>query len=225
MIQLVDISLFALGNSVAALLHRANAKFPASSHTAIVSHASFNKSMLSQLLLKTALPQRGQVFQHGQLSPVLGNTQAFNAHLTGAENVQILARIMGENPLSVVAFVEQFCALGDDFYRPIRLISPIKKAMIGYAFSFAAHFPFYLAEDMVGTGDTAFKAKCEAMLMQKMDRAGMIFLTSNAKAAEKYCDRFYALAKGRFLACASATDAFELSHMTEKENTHDFSFV
>jgi len=210
-IQLVNTSLIGqFSGQLQVILHRASAAFPLLSRTAIICDLGTAKTTLSRMLQNVDAPNRGHILNHAQLSPTLGNTRGFNPYLSGSENVQLLARIMGYDPCNTFAFVNTFSALGPDLDVAVRLLPASKRAKIGYAFSYATRFPYYLAEDSVGASDDDFKLKCDAMLELRLQNAGLIFLTAQIAAAEKYANRFYAFTLGRLFLCASARDAFDL---------------
>ncbi len=208
------------GKDIKMVLNRACATFPPLSRTAIFGSIHSGKPTLGQILQKLEIPDYGTVEFAARLSPVLGNSRGVNPYLSGAENVQILARLLCTDPTETLTFVDQFAELGAELYLPVGQYSAAKRAQLSYALSYATRFQFYLADETTGAGDFAFKQKCEAMLVKRLESGGLILLCSQANIAAKYCDRFYALALGRLVRCATCSEALHLSQ-TSFESNHD----
>lgn len=199
------------------LFHNASASFPPGSRSAILGAPGAGKSTLARLLSGKVQPDRGHVLGSHQVIAPLGYAAAFNPWLSGAENIRHLARLLGADSRHVLAFAAWFCELGADFDRPVQTYTPVMRASLGYALSYAIPRPFLLADETTGTGDERFRAKCDAMLLARLESCGLIFLTRQASTASRFCDQFYALARGRLLRCDSAAAAQQLALLENPE--------
>ena len=83
------------------------------------------KSTLIRILAGAELPNSGRVRRSVRVSWPLGFGGALHPAMTARENSRFVARAYGEDPRSVVSFVEDFAEVGRHFdspdLRPIRL--------------------------------------------------------------------------------------------------------
>ncbi len=214
MIQLINIRLSRhIDGHIRAIFHRLSAVFPFGSRTAIIGAPGSGKSTLARMVLGIDRPDRGLILNASSIASALGFSSAMNGHLSAAQNIALLCRLNGSDPVSTFAFVSQFADVTRDLDLPLKYTSPAMRARLCHALSLAAPARYYLADEMIGAGDAAFRQKCEAYLAQRPDPAGLLFFTAQAAAAQKFCDRFYALANGRLIDCATADEAQDVAFL------------
>lgn len=173
--------------------------------------AGEGKSTIIRMLAGVDEPDSGHVLrdQHGY---PLGYGGAFQAELTGEENIHNMASMTGLDALEFSAFCAEFSELGEAYFHPMKLYSNRMKGQLAFAASFGMPASTYLADDKVVAGDDSFKRKCMAALHEKLKTAGLIFVASQPRATKDVCDRFAVLAGGKIIACDSyeqATEVFE----------------
>ena len=171
------------------------------------------------------MPDSGEVLTNAHCISQLGYSGGLNLHLSGTDNVVLLSRLLGIDIHSTLALVKSIAGLGADMDLPLKHYSPGQKSRLAYAISFARPCDFILADETLGSGDTEFRAKCDAMLRKQMVRAGLIFLTSNAQAAGSYCNRFFALVGGRLIACNNAGEAQDLVDLAPEHVNHEGQYA
>jgi capsular polysaccharide transport system ATP-binding protein len=208
MIQLINVSCVRqYAGRTRIVLYRLNASFPDRTRTAIIGGSGSGKSTLARFIFGAEQPSSGLILRGGGVSPVLGSTGGMNFNLSGPENVALLAGLLGVDRVATLAFVQAFSELGPDMQLPLKYYSPAMRARLGFGLSFALQNPFILADETTGAGDAAFRQKCDATLMDRLDHSGLILVSSNPTNAQKLCDRFYALAQGRLFRCETAQEA------------------
>ncbi len=207
------------------LLDRVTATFPALSHTAIIGGPNSGKSTLAQIIVGSLLPDSGDVLTNAHRIAQLGYSGGLNLHLSGTDNVVLLARLFGVDLHATLSFVKSFAGLGAELDMPVKYFSPGQKSRLAYALSFAVPSDFILADETFGSGDSAFRGKCDALLRRRMVQAGLIFLTSNAPAASTCCNRFFALVRGRLIACDNAGQAQDLVDFAPKQFNNEGQYA
>lgn len=205
MIQLIDVTHYhdaPTGPNI--LFGNINALFREKERVGILAAQGTGKTSLARILAGIEKPNKGVVQHRGRISWPLGFTGWMHIGLTGAENVAIVARLMGESPLRVVDFCQSFTHLNENMDRIVGVYSPAAKAQLGFALSMAFHCDYYIADDSVGAGDAVFREQCAEMLNQRLQDAGLIFLSRNSAQLEKFCDRFLVLINSQLVEVDSA---------------------
>lgn len=211
MIRLIDVTHFHDAPSGPNILFgNINVVFREKERVGILAAQGTGKTSLARILARVEKPNKGVVQHRGRISWPLGFTGWMHIGLTGAENVAIVARLMGESPSRVVDFCRSFSSLNENMDRIIGVYSPAAKAQLGFALSMAFQCDQYIADDSVGAGDTAFRERCAVMLNQRLQDAGFIFLSRNSAQLEKFCDRFLVLIHSQLVEVDSAQMAGDL---------------
>ena len=211
MIQLIDVTRYHEGSGGPNILYAGiNAVFPPRSRVGILAGQGTGKSSLARLLAGIEQPNTGVVLRHGRVSWPLGFVGLMHIGLSGAENVAITARMLGESPSRAVAFCRAFTGMGAEINRPVRVYSPGAKAKLGMALSLAFQFDFYIADENIGAGDEAFRDRCTAMLEQRLATAGLIFLSRNPAQAARFCDTLLVLANSQLVEANAPDQAASL---------------
>lgn len=197
------------------ILHNASASFPPLCRTAIFGAPGSGKTTVTQLISGSRQLNSGFILREASISPVIGHSAALNPNLSGYENVVHLARLAGKPVDQTLAFVQEFSELAGAFGALLGGYTANMRARLAFSLSYAQPYQVMLADEVIGSGDNDFKTKCQAMLRQRLKECGLILLAGQTPLAEALCDRFYALARGRLLRCATATEAFELANFQE----------
>jgi capsular polysaccharide transport system ATP-binding protein len=97
---------------------------------------------------------------------------AFQAHLTGLDNLKFVCRINEVDYRPLVPFVEEFTELGDYFREPVHHYSHGMLTRLAFALSMAIEFDCFLIDEAMVVGDRRFHERCHLELFQKRrDRA------------------------------------------------------
>lgn len=202
MIELLEVE---RANNGLPVLNGVSARFRPGDRVGILGAAGSGKSTLIRLIAGAERPDSGRIRIGGRVSWPLGLAAAFHPALSGAENISHLSPVVGLDPDFAVAFATSFAQI--DGGLPVRSYTPAMRARLGMAFSLAAPFDCYLADEVTGTGDEAFRALCDAMLAARLKKAGLILVARRAAALGRHCNRFFALVKGRLVPCRDPEEA------------------
>lgn len=192
------------------LFARLNVRFHPQERVGILAAQGAGKSSLARILAGIETPDKGTVMQGGRISWPIGFTGWLHIDVSGTENVANIARLMGESPLETIAFCRAFSGLGDDMDRPVGVYSPATRAKLGFALSMAIRHDYYIADESIGVGDGAFRDRCTAMLHQRLEDAGLVFLSRNHTQLGKFCNRFLVLVNSQLVEVDTAKEAGEI---------------
>ncbi len=208
MIRLDDVHVaYRHGRSIRPVLTGATLTMTAGERVGILGRGASGKSSLIALVAGRLAPSRGRVTVTANTGWALGSSHGFHPDLSGAENVTTLAAIAGQDVAATLAFCEGFAELGPAFWHPVAGYSPGMRAQLAYSFSMAAPRDTYLADEVLSAGDRHFRDKCEALLTDRLATAGLILVSKHARTLERFCNRHFALVRGRLWPCVSAAEA------------------
>ncbi|MFQ6549338.1 ATP-binding cassette domain-containing protein [Aestuariibius sp. 2305UL40-4] len=203
MIALRDVTLWPTG-AARPVLYRANAIFGDRQRIGILAPAASGKTTIARLLCGIERPASGSVLSTGRVSWPLGHAGMLHPELTAADNLHHLARTIGEDPAHYIAFCQSFAALDRPLSARMKSFSPAERARLAYAASLAIRCDTYIADETITVGDAETRAKSEALLRGRLDHAGLIFLSRNARQLDAWCDHILLLTDGMLRPCPSA---------------------
>lgn len=167
------------------------------------------KSTIVRLLAGVDQPNSGEVLRDKAAIP-LGYGGVFQAEMTGEENVQNLALLLGVDPLGYSAFCADFSELGEAYFAPLTQWTGGMRARLAFAASLGAPASTYLADGKLVGGDRPFAEKCLAALRERLKTSGLIFVTSVPRLTEELCERHAVVIGGKIFSCSSYEEAAEL---------------
>ncbi|MXU65986.1 ATP-binding cassette domain-containing protein [Oceanomicrobium pacificus] len=177
---------------------------------AVLGDGRSGKSTLIRLASGALAPTSGCVRRLCPISPPLGASGQFHTSLSGAANVTLLARLADVPAGPVRAFCREVADLGARFDAPMSGYTNGMRARLGFALSYAMPSQILLADEMVGTGDTAHRALCDALLDRALETSGLLLVTRNARLVDRFGCRPFALVRGHLLPCRSSAEAERL---------------
>ena len=166
----------------------------------LVGRNGSGKTTLLRLLSGIFKPTSGRVAVGGRVGSLLELGAGFHPDFTGRENVYLNGSIHGlsrsrirESMDEIVAFaeLERFIDL------PVRTYSSGMFMRLG--FSVAAHIQadVLLLDEVFAVGDEDFQRKCFAKIAEVKRRGGtIVFVSHDAQAVERLCDRAVLLRQG-----------------------------
>lgn len=183
------------------VLNDVSDQFKRSERVGILAAAGSGKSSLARILACIQPPDAGTVIHDGLVSWPIGYAGMFHPDLSALQNLQIISKTLGEDPHAVVAFCMSFTGLDAELQLPMKKISPAMRGAISWATSLAVPRDMYIADEVIGYGDTDTRTKCQAVLDRRLDTAGLVFFSKNARQLEKTCTSFRVLVDGMLIAC------------------------
>lgn len=190
MIELIDIEkTFNTRYGVKQVIKPVSLAFYRGASTAILGLNGAGKSTLMRIIGGIDKPDRGTVRRDVTVSPPLGVTNAFNAALTGAENLKFICRLYGIDIREAEAFVEDFAELGPYFHEPVRTYSSGMKGRLAFGMSMAVDFQVYLIDEGMSAGDARFRQKSRDAFERRRSRSDIIMTSHNMGTIRDFCSR------------------------------------
>lgn len=196
-----------MGHDTRVLFEDATFTFGAKDRIAVLAPPGCGKTVLQRMLAGHDQPDLGTVNSPQGMSWPIGFAGMLHPVLTGEQNIRTLAAMLDAEPDRTSAFVLLFSELGDQYYRPLQEYSGGMRARLAFSFSMAVPFPFYVADDIIGTGDAAFRDKCDRMMFRRLEGSGLFFTTSSPRLAERFGERFAVVHERRIVECGSIAEA------------------
>ena len=198
MIRLQDLSkTYRLNGARKLVADRLTAEFPTGRSVALLGRNGAGKSSLLRMIAGTMEPDAGEVLTDGTISWPVGFAGSFHPDLTGAQNVRFIARIYGVDTAELCDFVEDFAGLGDHFRLPFRTYSSGMRSRLAFGASMGIHFDTYLVDEVTSVGDATFKARSEALLMERLGQSSAIVVSHFMGMIRRICDAGAVLENGQ----------------------------
>jgi ABC-type polysaccharide/polyol phosphate transport system ATPase subunit len=159
------------------------------------------KSTLLRLIAGIIRSTGGRVSTGGRIGSLLELGAGFHPDFTGRENVELNGALQGlsrarirERFDEIVAFAE----LEDSIDRPVRTYSSGMTMRLGFAIAAFLEADVLLLDEVFAVGDESFQRKCFGVIAAFKERGGTIlFVSHDASAVERLCDRAVLLRGGR----------------------------
>jgi ABC-type polysaccharide/polyol phosphate transport system ATPase subunit len=166
----------------------------------LVGRNGSGKTTLLRLISGIIKPTAGRVDVGGRVGSLLELGAGFHPDLTGRENVFLNGSIHGlkrayvrEQLDEIVAFagLEEFIDL------PVRTYSSGMYMRLGFAIAAHIDADLLLLDEVFAVGDEQFQRKCFGKIFEFKQRGGtIVFVSHDASAVERLCDRAILLRKG-----------------------------
>jgi ABC-type polysaccharide/polyol phosphate transport system ATPase subunit len=167
----------------------------------LVGRNGSGKSTLLRLIAGIIRPTTGRVATGGRVGSLLELGAGFHPDFTGRENVELNGALQGlsrarirERFDEIVAFAELEHAID----RPVRTYSSGMTMRLGFAIAAFLEADVLLLDEVFAVGDESFQRKCFGVIAAFKERGGTIlFVSHDASAVERLCDRAVLLRDGR----------------------------
>jgi ABC-type polysaccharide/polyol phosphate transport system ATPase subunit len=166
----------------------------------LVGRNGSGKTTLLRLLSGIIKPTSGRVEAGGRVGSLLELGAGFHPDLTGRENVFLNGSIHGlkrayvrEQLDEIVAFAE----LQEFIDLPVRTYSSGMYMRLGFAIAAHINADLLLLDEVFAVGDEQFQRKCFGKIFEFKQRGGtIVFVSHDASAVERLCDRAILLRQG-----------------------------
>ncbi|MGH3103216.1 MAG: ABC transporter ATP-binding protein [Gaiellaceae bacterium] len=182
----------------------------------LVGRNGSGKTTLLKLLCEIIKPTSGRVEVGGRVGALLELGAGFHPDFTGRENVFLNGSIHGlgraavrERMDEIVAFAE----LEDAIDLPVRTYSSGMTMRLGFAIAAHMEADILLLDEVFAVGDEAFQRKCFGKIFEFKQRGGtIVFVSHDASAVERLCERAVLLRAGRVELDGATHDAIVRYH-------------
>jgi ABC-type polysaccharide/polyol phosphate transport system ATPase subunit len=177
----------------------------------LVGRNGSGKSTLLRLVSGIIKPTSGRVEASGRVASLLELGAGFHPDFTGRENVYLNGSIHGLSRARVREAMDEivsFAELEQFIDLPVRTYSSGMYMRLG--FSVAAHIEsdILLLDEVFAVGDEQFQRKCFGKVAEFKNRGGtIVFVSHDAQAVERLCDRALLLRHGELAFDGPTQDA------------------
>jgi ABC-type polysaccharide/polyol phosphate transport system ATPase subunit len=177
----------------------------------LVGRNGSGKTTLLRLVSGIFRPTSGRIAVGGRIASLLELGAGFHPDFTGRENVYLNGSIHGLRRARVTELMDEIVAFAElerFIDLPVRTYSSGMYMRLG--FSVAAHIQadVLLLDEVFAVGDEEFQRKCFGKIHEFKSRGGtIIFVSHDAQAVERLCDRAVLLRQGAVVFDGSTRDA------------------
>jgi capsular polysaccharide transport system ATP-binding protein len=200
---------FHMGANRKVIVSQATITFPSRTSIALLGRNGAGKSTLLRMIAGTVAPTSGQILSTGSISYPVGFSGSFHRDLTGAQNAKFVARIYGVDTRELLEYVQDFAELGAHFHQPIHTYSSGMRSRLAFGISMGIPFDTYLVDEVTSVGDAAFRAKSQKVFAERMQKAGMLFVSHSLPQVKEVCTAGVVLEKGKLLYFDKVEEAIE----------------
>lgn len=185
--------------------------------TAILGRNGAGKSTLFRLISGTEGCDQGKIIRSGSISWPLGFSGGFHGSLSGRENIRFVSRIYGQDAKKIFSFVDEFSELGSFIDMPVKSYSSGMKARLAFGLSMAINFDFYLIDEVIAVGDSAFKRKCKEVLDKKRKSSTVILISHSTSMLSQFCKKGAVLDGGNLVFYDVLEDAINVHENNQRK--------
>jgi len=182
----------------------------------ILGHNGAGKSTLMRMIAGTEMPDSGNIVRDGLVSWPLGFSGGFHQSLSGRQNIEFISRIYGMDSREVFDFVADFADIGKSIDDPIRNLSSGMRARIAFGVSMAIDFDFYLIDEVIAVGDTAFKKRCKYVLEERNKASTLILISHSNLILKEFSEVGAVLHKGKLDFYDGINDAIKVHEANQR---------
>ena len=172
------------------------------------------KSTLLQVLAGIITPSEGDVAVDGHVSSLLTLGVGFDEELSGTDNIRLAGAFMGLDHRLVeekLPGIVDYADLGDFIDASIKTYSSGMRARLGFAIATAVEPDILLLDEVLATGDAAFREKSKERVGELVREAkAIVLVTHDMNWVTEYCNRAMLIEKGHIILQGSPEDVVAL---------------
>lgn len=176
----------------------------------IVGPNGAGKSTLLQVLAGIITPSEGFVEVDGHVSSLLTLGVGFDQDLSGTDNIRLAGAFMGLDHAVMeerLPAIVDYADLGDFIDVPIKTYSSGMRARLGFAIATSVEPDILILDEVLSTGDAAFRAKSKQRVGELVSEAkAIVLVTHDMNWVTEYCNRAMLIEKGNIVAMGSPED-------------------
>lgn len=188
---------------------------------AVIGPNGAGKSTLLQVLAGILRPNEGEVEVRGSVSSLLTLGAGFDQDLSGYDNILLAGAFLGIEHADMerrLPEIIEFADLGQFIDAPLRTYSAGMRARLGFAIATAVEPDVLIIDEVLATGDAAFREKSKARIVELMHAArAIVIVTHDMSWVREFCTRAMLLEAGRVVALGDPDEVATLHEARSAE--------
>ena len=169
----------------------------------IIGQNGAGKSTLLKIITGTLQATKGEINTTGKISAILELGMGFHPDLTGRQNADHSAGLMGYTSKqigAVISDIEDFAEIGEYFDYPVRTYSSGMQMRVAFAVATAYRPNILIIDEALSVGDSYFQHKSFDKIKKFKEQGTSLLFVSHDKASIlALCDRAILIDKGELL--------------------------
>lgn len=166
----------------------------------IIGRNGCGKSTLLKVLAGILKADSGELVSHVNYISLQSLATGFDKQLTGRDNAILSAMLLGhskEKAIHALPSILEFSELGEAFDQPVKSYSSGMRSRLGFSVAMLMQADVLLVDETLGVGDTRFKKKAEAAILNKINSdQTVVFVSHSAGQVKRLCNRVIWLEEG-----------------------------
>ena len=184
----------------------------------VIGRNGSGKTSLLRLLSGVSAPTTGSLRVVGRIAPLIGIGVGFHPEMTGRENVQVNARLLGLTAAQVRSRFDEIVAFSEieSFLdTPVKFYSSGMFLRLAFAVAIHTDPQVLLVDEVLAVGDLAFQLKCLARMREVQEQGTTIVLvTHNLPSLDRLAPRAVLLDKGQVVYDGPVAGALSAYHVS-----------
>lgn len=197
-------------------LHDVDLQVEEGSTIGLIGRNGAGKSTLLRLLAGVSQPTSGSVVIRGRVAPLLSVGVGFHPEMTGRENIQVNAMLLGLSRREIAARFDEivdFADLADFIDTPVKFYSSGMFMRLGFSVAIHVDPDVLILDEVLAVGDMGFQTRCfERMRALQHDGTTIVFVSHSMHAIHMLCPRTILLHRGRVQIDGSTEEAIARYH-------------
>jgi ABC-type polysaccharide/polyol phosphate transport system ATPase subunit len=168
---------------------------------AILGPNGAGKSTLLSIIVGVTSPTSGTVWCQGLVGALLELGTGFHPDLTGIENIQLNASLLGLSRAEIrakLSSIIEFSELQEFIDEPVRTYSSGMIARLGFSVAVHVDPDVLILDEVLSVGDQNFRRKCEEKIHQfAREKKTLLFVSHGLETVLAMCRRAIWLEQGR----------------------------
>jgi ABC-type polysaccharide/polyol phosphate transport system ATPase subunit len=168
---------------------------------AVIGPNGAGKSTLLQTLAGIIRPSEGSVDVRGHVSGLLTLGAGFDQDMSGRDNILLGGAFLGLDDgvmHEMLPSIVEYAELGEFIDAPLKTYSSGMRARLGFAIATSVDPDILLLDEVLATGDAAFRAKSKARVIEIVRAAkAVVLVTHDMTWVTEYCNRAVLIEQGR----------------------------
>ena len=169
----------------------------------VIGRNGSGKSTVLKLIAGVTAPSEGEVRVRGSVSPLIELGAGFHPDLTGRENIDLNAIILGMSRKEIrerFDEIVEFAELWDFIDTPVKRYSSGMYMRLGFSVAIHSNPEILLVDEVLAVGDASFQEKCLAKMDEFKQRGiTIVFVSHSMELVRKFCERVLLLEGGRLV--------------------------